>query len=309
MKKSLITLPVLAAVALAVGYYADIAPAQEDEQHDQGLPQSYKNATYIIEGRPISLVNGLSEVEVTPGLTGKMVTRYFGNEIRHDFNGDGREDVAFLLTQQRGGSGTFYYVVAALNLESGYVGSQGYFLGDRIAPQTTEMSRDPRKKNVIVVNYAERAPGESFTVRPSIGKSVWLLLDPETMQFGKVVQDFEGEADPSRMTLGMKPWTWIFAVYNDGKKITPNQPGKFIITFSSDGKFSATTDCNSISGNYQAVAKSISFGPIASTRMHCEGSQETDFIAFLKNAQSYHFTSKGELILDLKHDSETVVFR
>lgn len=309
MKKLLITLAVLAAVALLGGYYADIALAQEGEQHDQSLPQSYKDATYILEGRPISLVNGLSELQVAPGSTGKIVTRYFGNEVRHDFNGDAREDVAFLLTQQRSGSGTFYYVVAALNTENGYVGSQGYFLGDRIAPQTTEMSRDTRKKNVIVVNYAERAPGESFTVRPSIGKSVWLLLDPQAMQFGQVVQDFEGEADPSRMTLGMKPWTWIFAVYDDGKEMTPNQPGKFTITFLNDGKFSATTDCNSISGNYQAGAYSISFGSMASTRMHCEGSQEADFIAFLKSAQSYHFTSRGELMLDLKLDSGTVVFR
>ncbi len=308
MKKAFIILAVLAAVVLAVGD-ADILPAQEEKQHDQGLSQGYKDATYLLEGRAISLVNGLSELEAAPGSTAKIVTRYFGNEVRHDFNGDGREDVAFLLTQQTGGSGTFYYVVAALNMEDGYVGSQGHFLGDRIAPQTTEMSRDPSKKNVIVVNYAERAPGESFAAPPSVGKSVWLLLDTQTMQFGEVVQNFEGEADPSRMTLGMTTWTWIAAYYNDGKEIKPNQPRKFTITFSNDGKFSATTDCNSISGNYTAGANLISFGPIASTKMYCEGSQETDFIALLGNAQSYHFTSKGELILDLKLDSGTVVFR
>ena len=123
----------------------------------------------------------MSEIEATPGSASKIITRYFGNEIKHDFDGDGREDVAFLLTQETGGSGIFYYVVAALNTSKGYIGSEGFFLGDRIAPQTTEMG----KGNSIVVNYAERAAGESFAIRPSVGKSVRLLLDLKTMQFNE----------------------------------------------------------------------------------------------------------------------------
>ena len=57
-----------------------------------------------------------------PGSASRIVTRYFGSEVRGDLNGDGREDVAFLLTQQSGGSGTFFYAVAALDLPSGRVG-------------------------------------------------------------------------------------------------------------------------------------------------------------------------------------------
>ena len=43
--------------------------------------------------------------------------------------------------------------------------------------------------------------------------------------------------------------------------------------------------------------------------MYCEGSQESDFQKLLQNTGSYHFTSKGELIFDLKFDSGTVTFR
>jgi hypothetical protein len=32
------------------------------------------------------------------------------SEAKGDLNGDGQEDIAFLLTSDRGGSGTFYYV-------------------------------------------------------------------------------------------------------------------------------------------------------------------------------------------------------
>ncbi len=152
-----------------------------------------KNATYVIEGSPVTLVNGVSVVAAAPGSASNITTRYFGNEVVHDLNGDGRPDVAFILTQNTGGSGTFYYAVAALNLPNGYVGSHGFLLGDRIAPQATTIDEGTttvgtKRQNVIVFNYADRKPGDSFATPPSVGKSVWLKLDPATMQFGEVAQ-------------------------------------------------------------------------------------------------------------------------
>ena len=38
------------------------------------------------------------------------------------------------------------------------------------------------------------APGEPMTAQPSVGKSVYLKLDPATMQFGIVEPNFEGES-------------------------------------------------------------------------------------------------------------------
>lgn len=159
----------------------------------------YKDAEYVIEGERVKLENGVSETEAAPGSAAKVVTRYFGNEVRHDLDDDGREDVAFLITQETGGSGVFFYLVAALNTPDGYVGSHAFFLGDRIAPQTTgidegKTSRGTNRQNVIVVNYAVRLPGEPFTASPSLGKSTWLKLDLATMQFGEVAQNFEGES-------------------------------------------------------------------------------------------------------------------
>ena len=123
-----------------------------------------------------------------------MLTRYFGNDLAIDLNNDGREDKVFLVTQESSGSGIFYYVLAALNTEEGYLGSDGYFLGDRIAPQTTEVSPNPKHKNVVVINYADRLPSEPMSTPPSQGKSVYLKLDPVTRQWGIVAPNFEGEA-------------------------------------------------------------------------------------------------------------------
>ena len=74
------------------------------------------------------------------------------------------------------------------------MGSDGYLLGDRVAPQSSNVSQNPSHKYVVVFNYAERAPGEPMTTRPSIGKSAYLKLDPTTMQWGIVEPNFEGES-------------------------------------------------------------------------------------------------------------------
>ena len=87
----------------------------------------HKNAEYVIDGREIQLTNGVSVLEIKTGAMLKITTRYFGNEVVKDLNGDGRKDVAFLLTQDSGGSGTFYYVVAALNTEKDTSARKGFF--------------------------------------------------------------------------------------------------------------------------------------------------------------------------------------
>ncbi len=136
----------------------------------------YKNATYLIEGFSVTLIDGFFEIEAAPGSDSKIITRYFGNEAIGDLNGDGRDDVAFLLTQTSGGSGTFFYVVAALRNASGFEGTNAAFLGDRIAPQTTKI-----EKGIITVNYADRTPGEPFTTQPSLGVSRLFKIENNTL--------------------------------------------------------------------------------------------------------------------------------
>ena len=264
----------------------------------------HKNATYLIEGKSVTLVNGRAESAAAPGSASTVVTQYFGNEATGDLNGDGVADVGFLLTQERGGSGMFFYAAAAIKTSEGYRGTDAVLLGDRVAPQPSEI-RDGK----LLLNYADRAPGESFAVRPSMGKSLWLKLDPKTLQFGIVVQNFEGEADPARMTLAMNTWKWISTRYNNDTTVMPKKAGVFTLTFKNDGTFSAKTDCNTMSGKYTTQDKKITFGNIATTMMYCEGSQEAEFGKMLGEVQSYLFTSKGELVFDLKFDSGSFIFR
>lgn len=89
-----------------------------------------------------------------------------------------RPNVVSFTHESPGGSGTFYYVTSSAK------DSKPYFLGDRIAPQTIEQDGD-----MYVVNYADRAPGESFAVQPSVGKTVRLKFDSVKKEFFQVYKN------------------------------------------------------------------------------------------------------------------------
>ncbi len=296
----------IAIVVLVGGFFALNRFIYNQKQSNPAIKEVVtdpRNGTYTVNGEAVTLKNGVSEVAI-PNSSAKVVTRYFGNELKTDLNGDGREDTFFLLTQETGGSGTFYYGVGALNTVDGYVGTQGLFIGDRIAPQTTNKGDG----NIVVVNYAVRKAGEDFSVRPSLGKSLWLKLDPATLQFGEVVQNFEGEANPAVMKLDMNKWNWISTTDKAGTNTAPKKAGVFTLTFKKDGSFSASTDCNGIGGNYVANGSKITLSKMLSTLMYCEGSQEDQYRKMLESVTSFEFTSKGELVFVLK-DGGKAVFR
>lgn len=128
-----------------------------------------KNISYTIEGKLIDLVDGRSELPIVVGSVLKIVTTTFGEPIFGELNGDSVADTAIMLTQETGGSGTFFYVVAAVNKNGNYKGTNAILLGDRVAPQTIEI-----RDGVLVANYVERKAGEPITAQPSVGVSKYL---------------------------------------------------------------------------------------------------------------------------------------
>jgi len=266
--------------------------------------EDYQDAEFVIDGQRVRLNDEVpDDAGETDGVM-RTITRYFGNNAKGDLNGDGAPDLAFIVTQGGGGSGMFYYVVATIqNPDGTFSGMNGVYLGDRIAPMTTEIS-----DGWLTVNYADRKSDEPMAATPSVGKSLYVRI--VRGELVEVEKDFEGEADPSRMTLDMKTWNWISSLYNDGRDVKPNSAGAFTLAFDENAKkVTIGTDCNSGNASYAAEDAAISFGPIASTKKFCEGSQEGEFFALVSNTSGYHFTSRGELILDLKFDSGSSVFR
>jgi len=167
MKKLIILLIVLLVIIVGIFWLNKkvVAPAPGDVPDISSEVMDFKNATYDIDGVKITLKDGQNEQKV-PGSVTTTTTSYFGNESKGDVNADGKEDTAFLLIQDGGGTGLFSFLAVAVKTNKGYEILNNVFLGDRIAPQNTEI-----KDGKIIVNYVDRLPNEPMSAQPSVGVS------------------------------------------------------------------------------------------------------------------------------------------
>jgi hypothetical protein len=173
-----IILGVLAVVVVGFGVAVFIAGPKAPTIQNL-LPAGFNplSATYTIEGQPVTLVNGRAESVAAPGSATKVTTMIFGEPVRGDLTGRGKEDAVVVLVQNPGGSGIFYYVAAALNVNNKAQGTNAVLLGDRIAPQTIEI-----KNGQVIANYADRKSGEPMTTSPSVGVSAHLTYNGSLLQ-------------------------------------------------------------------------------------------------------------------------------
>lgn len=315
--KKIFILALLLLVILGGWYFYNQSVTEVPKQEGDTTAASPKEATYIINGESFTLVDGFAEKETAPGSVTTNKVSVFGEPAFGDIDGDGDEDAVLILVNEPGGSGTFYYAVIAINIDGQYQGTDGILLGDRIAPQNYRVYNRRAE-----VNYVVRQAGEDFSVQPSVGKTLHLQFDPETQRLIEVMVDFEGEADPARMSLDMQPWTWILTrYYNDDTEnfvegnleniveVKPRKVDAFKLTFQENQAVSIATDCNMVSGTYTLSGNRIVFNPGATTLMFCEDSQEQEFLQMLGEAETYAFTGKGELVLELKDDKGSIIFR
>ena len=125
-----------------------------------------RNATYLVEGRQVTLVNGRSDAVIVPGSASKTTTAVFGEPVQGVLTDPRGRDAAIILTQSSGGSGTFYYVAAALFQDGEHRGTDAVLLGDRIALQEVEVS-----DGAVIARYAERAAGEAMSDPPTVART------------------------------------------------------------------------------------------------------------------------------------------
>jgi len=251
----------------------------------------YKNVTIFVDGVPVTLVDGISEVEMEPGSSIKVVTRFEGCASSGDLTGDDLPDMAYVVSQTSGGSGVFYYLVVAWRTVNGYTGSNALLLGDRIIPYSSYI-----ENGVLKMNYADRKPGEAFTEPPSVNVTRYFHVEN-----GLLLEN------PSTTSLTRRTWTWTRTQLNDGTLVTPIKPGVFTLTLADDGTLYGTTDCNNFFGSFTLQESALSFADLTATRMYCEGSQETIFMNDLMEVQSY-LIMENQLVLELMYDSGQMIF-
>lgn len=109
--------------------------------------------------------------------------------------------------------------------------------------------------------------------------------------------------------LTMYQWQWKETRDGKGGVTVPRDSKQFIAHFSTDGKFSSTTDCNNLFGSYTSGDGSITLEPIGATKKACVNeTQEISYTAMLQNAEGYMINDNGELILTLEPENTTMIF-
>lgn len=179
-------------------------------------------------------------------------------------------------------------------------------VGDLVLPQT------------ISASGARYANDDESVVFWNKGDSVTITKDGQEIFNGTVYDksdvDSEGKniIDPIKLSSSItdSKWNWVSTGLSSNNTITPNKAGVFSLTFTNDGKVSGTTDCNSFGGTYTTGEENtITFSELASTQMFCEGSQESAFIDMITKTDKFVFSNEGNLILLLKYDAGSVMFR
>lgn len=172
-KKLFLLIIAFLAIIILLSFYkreqVNNLPIPEQEVYDF----DGRNSSFTIDGKLITLIDGISKVKNAPESASETITRYFGNETTGDLNNDGKDDFAFLVSQETGGSGVFYYAVAAIKTANGYKTTNAFFVGDRISPQSTYI---PEGSQELQVNYAQRRKGEPMTASPSEGATLLLKV-------------------------------------------------------------------------------------------------------------------------------------
>lgn len=135
------------------------------------------DTTYWIDGRAFELTRGKNETEAAPGSATVITTAVYGPFATGDLNGDDVEDTAVILIHDPGGSGTFYYVAAAINYGGQYMGTHATLLGDRIDPVDIEI-----ENSVIEVTYHDRRPGDPMAAEVSVQKTLRLVLKNDILE-------------------------------------------------------------------------------------------------------------------------------
>ncbi len=131
-----------------------------------------RNSTFFLDDKKITLTDGIS-------ITNSGTVRYFGNEDIGDLNNDGKEDVVFWITNDGGGSGTFYYVVAAINDgKNNYSPTNAFFVGDRIIPTKTNILEGT---GAVEITYKDRKENDPMSEQPSVEVTKTLLVIPQEL--------------------------------------------------------------------------------------------------------------------------------
>ena len=218
--------------------------------------------------------------------------------VLHDLDGDGTEDVAVLLSESSGGSGTFTWlaVIACRDGRAVNIGTIG--LGDRVMIRSMA-----GQEGAIVVEFVAAGPGEPLCCPSRKVRNRYRLRD------GKLLLA-SSEAQGTLSLADLQGVTWRLSRLGRNERVPE---GVKVTAVFGDGRVSGSGGCNRYSAAVvETDSRGFSIGPAASTRMACPdpaGGVEDRYLSALQAANRFGFLL-GNLVLHYgKGDArETMMF-
>jgi heat shock protein HslJ len=119
--------------------------------------------------------------------------------------------------------------------------------------------------------------------------------------------DGSSPAIPSRIAL--RTWHLVKIQMMDDAVFVPGHPSRYTLDLGSDGQASVRADCNRGSGSYRLDGRSLTFGPMATTRAMCPpGSLSDRYLEQLAHVASW-LERDGKLHLATRADGAILEFR
>jgi heat shock protein HslJ len=141
------------------------------------------------------------------------------------------------------------------------------------------------------------------------GRLIGALCAPLLFGCAAVVSDGAAPArDRAPAAATGKAWQWERTV-TPVETVESPAPERYTLELAPNGRLMVRADCNRGTGSYQIGAGTLTFGPIATTRMACPpGSLDARYLRDLQRAAAF-FVEGERLFVELPADSGTMRFR
>jgi len=179
MKTKFALLSVVSFLLISCGSTSETTSSNTDSQAEQSsaqAPADPANAGYYIDGIVYTLVNGELEQAIEDSTTVNKF-KLLDFKAVGDINKDGTDDVAVVVTNDAGGSGTFYYLAIFTSGSSPVIENTSY-LGDRIVVKDITFTN-----NQFQVKYLDRDSEADMASDPTIEITGIAEMDAENTGF------------------------------------------------------------------------------------------------------------------------------
>lgn len=276
-------------------------PAAAQDAVSPSLEQ-LKNATYKgIYDKPVTLKGGAYEGQPFAKDSPMRPSVGFVDALiaRGDIDRDGRPEAAVILWEHSGGSGSITYLAIVADRGGRAVNAATAEIGDRVQIRSMVLSG-----STVTLEVVAHGPDDPMCCPAEKQRRTWdfaggALKERPRAVLGKVgLADLEGQ-------------TWTLASF-DAREPLP--AGVDVTLEVKDGTVSGRGGCNRYSGAITAGAdaRSVTIGPLVSTKMACAPPRdaiEARFVAALNGAFQYGFSFGSlDLAYNDKDGIKTLVF-